>query len=39
MFDLLAGSGFGKRHIKGNAGNNRLPSFIFRKPASFNRAP
>ena len=39
MLDLLAGFGFGKRHIEGNPGNDGLPCFIFREPASLDRAP
>jgi len=39
MLDLRAGFAFGKCHVEGDPGDNRLPGLILRKTASFNRTP
>jgi len=39
MLGLGAGFAFGKSHVEGDSSNNRLPSFVLGKSASFNRTP
>jgi len=39
MLGLSAGFAFGKSHVKGDTSDNRLPSFVLGKSASFDRTP